>query len=326
MRSLLRGLALAVALAAVCAPSSAAPSAAAASSAAPSAAELERARKLFAEAQREQGAQHWQEALDKLTTVASIKDTAGIRFHIGNCLEHQGKLVEALEAFQRAHAMAEDSRTRDVLQTVGTRIEQLRIRIPTLTIRLPEGDSQATVHVDGRELDRTLIGTPVGLNPGTHSIVIEFSRAAPIVRELELYEGRPETLEFLRPAPRPVRSAPVATSPPAPREAPKHHVPVGAWITMGSGVALAAGGFIAFVSAGRLADDSREACARSVACDPDRATTVRSYDAWAVGLWSAGAVALGAGLVWDLLPPKTKESPQLSVSARPSGLDLQGAF
>jgi tetratricopeptide (TPR) repeat protein len=318
MRRLLRRLALAAALAALVTPALAEPSAP----------ELEHARKLFAEAQDDQAQQRWQQALTKLDAVAVIKETPGIRFHIANCLEHQGKLVEALESFQRAHALAEDARTRDVLDRVGGRIEQLRIRIPTLTIRLTPSDTDARVRLDDRELDRNLIGTPVGLNPGKHRIVIEFSRLPPVVRDLLLFESRPETIEFVRPEPPAPSTAAPSQLQPATVSAPEKvqgGIGPGPWLTMGAGAALALGGVAAYLQAGSVADDSRDACARNIACDPERAATVRRYDGLALGLWASGAAVVGGGLAWALWPRK-KAPTALSVAAQPAGLRLQGAF
>ncbi|MBI5535460.1 MAG: tetratricopeptide repeat protein [Deltaproteobacteria bacterium] len=297
--------------------------------AAPTPAEIETARKLFADAEKDERDSRWDQALRKLNGVAAIKETAGVRFHIGNCLEHLGRLVEALDSFQKAQSLAGDSRAVDVLQSVAPRIEQLRVRIPTLTLRVPASEQDAVVRLDGKVLERGLVGTPVGLDPGTHLIVIEFSGAAPIVKQLVLVESRPETVEFSRIAPKPAASsapssaAPIQDQPPeSARSSPK--VPVGAWISFGAGVALAAGGYFAFRHAGSVADDSEVACAQSVACDPERASVVRKYDAIALGLWSGAAAAIGTGIVLTLTSKPSSAAP--TVAIQPGGLSFRGAF
>jgi len=293
--------------------------------AAPTAAQLETARKLFAEAEKDQDAGRWEFALRKLQGVASIKETPGVRFHIGNCLENLGRLQEALESFQRAQSLAEDSRTRDVIDLVGPRIEQLRRRIPTLTVRVTgHGGGEVTVRVDDKPLDNTLLGSPVGLDPGPHVVVVQFPGEAAIRREVVLLDFRGESLEFARSSARPVASAPTAPAVPAPDSDKGGGVPTLAWIAFGTGVALGVGGYLSYSHAGSVAEDSEQACARSISCDPDRVDVVRRYDALAVGLWSAAAVSIGTGALLTLTSSRSPAAP--SVGLHPSGVMLRGAF
>lgn len=298
-------------------------------SSAPSPTEIETARKLFADAEKDQQDSKWELALRKLNAVAAIKETAGVRFHIGNCLDRLGRLVEALDSFQRAQSLAGDSRTLDVLQSVAPRIEQLRVRIPTLTLKVPQAERDVVIRLDGKVLDRGLLGTPVGLDPGTHAVSVEFSGAAPIVKQITLVESRPETVEFSRIAPAASASASVAPISPPPSESEpvrtSSKVPVGAWVGFGAGVALIAGGYLAYRHAGSVADESEAACARSVACDPDRADTVHRFDALALGLWSGAAAAIGTGIVLTLVSGPSSPT-TASVALQPGAVSLRGTF
>jgi hypothetical protein len=320
MSSLARCLALSVTLALAAAPGAAF---------AASPAELEAARKLFAEAERDQQADNWDVALRKLNAIAAVKDTAGVRFHIGNCLEHLGRLLDALESFQKAQALAQDSQTRDVLQLVSPRIESLRVRIPTLTIRLSSADRDAVVHIDDKPVDRTMIGAPVGLDPGTHRVAVEFPMLAPIRRELTLVESRAETIDFVRPsavATASQASAPsIADTSPSAQPHDRAGVPVVAWVSFGAAALLASGGFLAYQKAGSVADDSASVCARSVACDSNRASVVHRYDAIALGLWSGAVAAMGTGLVLSLSPRKSS-SPVAVLAFPPGAILMRGSF
>lgn len=292
---------------------------------APTPAQLETARKLFAEAEKDQDAGHWEFALRKLQGVASIKETPGVRFHIGNCLENLGRLLAALESFQRAQSLAEDSRTKDVIDLVGPRIDQLRKRIPTLTVRVTGHAGEVSVLVDDKPLDNTLLGSPVGLDPGPHVVVVQFPGEAAIRRVVALADFRGESLEFTRAA-----ASPAAPSSPPPRSldlgpgGKGSTVPATAWVAFGAGVALGVGGWLSFRHAGSVADDSEAVCARSIACDPARVDAVRRYDALALGLWSAAAVSVGTGALITLTSSRSPSAP--SVSLHPAGVSLRGAF
>lgn len=290
---------------------------------APSAAQLETARKLFAEAEKDQDAGRWEFALRKLQGVASIKETPGVRFHIGNCLENLGRLQEALESFQRAQSLAEDSRTKDVIDLVGPRIEQLRKRLPTLTVRVSGHGGEVSVRIDDKPLDNTLLGSPVGLDPGPHVVIVQFPGEPAIKREVALTDFRGESLEFARTAPKPV--VPPSSAPsPAPEPEKGRGVPTIAWVAFGTGAALGVGGWLSYRHAGSVAQDSEVACARSISCDPDRVDVVRRYDALALGLWSAAAVSLGTGALISLTSSRSPAAP--SVGLHPAGVTLRGAF
>jgi hypothetical protein len=292
----------------------------------PTPAEIETARKLFAEAEVDQKAERWEHALATLQKVAAIKETPGVRFHIGNCLEHLARLTEALESFQKAQALAESKPAREVLDLAGPRIEQLKARVPTLKIR---ATGRVTILLDGKPLDPGLIGVTVPCDPGKHTVTAEFQASPAVVREVSLREGQSETMDFTRPAS--PSSAPPAAAlpvPGAPRRAPvadAGRVPVGAWLLMGAGVGLGVGGYFAFRHAGSVADDSREACARSIACDPARGDVVHRYDALALALWSGAAVSLGAGIVWAVTP-RASPPAAMAVALHPNRIVLQGAF
>ncbi|MEO7096259.1 MAG: hypothetical protein ABI175_23570, partial [Polyangiales bacterium] len=67
-------------------------------------AELTAARELFDEGLKLEEKNQWQPALDRFRKVAAVKATPAVRFHMGLCLENLGKLVDALNEFERAQA------------------------------------------------------------------------------------------------------------------------------------------------------------------------------------------------------------------------------
>jgi hypothetical protein len=293
--------------------------------------EIQTARKLFAEAQKDEQAQRWEDAVRKLQGVASIKQTAGVQYHIGNCLEHLSRLVQALESFQLAHSLADQNQVSDVLELVAPRIEALRIRIPTLTIRIRNGPAGATVQVDGKIIDHTLLGTPMAFDPGQHEIRVLFAGQAPLLRTVELIERQTESVEMdgARTAmPPSVHSGPSqGTVPIAPSSsAGLRPVPPRAWVAYAAGMSLALGGYLSFRRAGSVADDSRQVCASSIACDPARASTVHLWDGVALGMWVGALAATGLGVYWTVRREGARNPPSAAIVLTPGTVSLKAAF
>src|SRR5258706_15123609 len=101
---------------------------------APSQAQVQAARELFQEAERDEDAKRWAEALEKLRRVAAVRLTPGVRYHIALCEENLGQLVAALADYTLAENQARAENAQDVLRLVGKKLESLRARVPRLTI------------------------------------------------------------------------------------------------------------------------------------------------------------------------------------------------
>jgi hypothetical protein len=67
--------------------------------AAPAGDQVRAARRLFADAEKDEDASRWADALEKLRRVAQVKLTAGIHYHIALCEEHLGQLATALDQY-----------------------------------------------------------------------------------------------------------------------------------------------------------------------------------------------------------------------------------
>lgn len=168
----------------------------------PSPAEIATARRLFADAIVAEESKDWPLAAAKLREAISIKETAGLRFHLAYCEEQQGKLVQALVEYERAAelAQAQPKTARDVIEQLGPARDALRLRIPTLTVMLPKDAEDSLLHVDGEAVPPALFGKPVFRNPGPLRIDVTNDRFAPFVRELALAEGEALVVDVVFPA------------------------------------------------------------------------------------------------------------------------------
>jgi hypothetical protein len=293
--------------------------------------DIQTARSLFAEAEKDEQALRWEQALRKLQGVASIKQTAGVAYHLGNCLEHLGRLVQALQSFQLAQSLADENRVMDVMNLVSPRIESLRLRIPTLTLRLSAGLHDAAVSVDAKLIDQTLVATPIAFDPGWHEIRVQAPGRALVTRRVELIERQAESIDIDDST----ATMPEVTRPPSGRgvvedvesaSTSSGGVPTRAWVSYAAGVSLALGGFLAFRHAGSVADDSRQVCAGSVACDPARVSTVHRWDGVALGAWMAAATATGLGVMWTVRRSKPQQAQTAFIVLAPGTVSLKAVY
>jgi hypothetical protein len=132
--------------------------------------QLQRARTLFAQAEKDEDADRWSEALEKLHRVADVRRTAGVRYHIALCEEHLGHLATALAEYTAANDQARVEGAGDVLRLVGKQVAALSPRVPHLTIHiLPEGVN-ATVTLDGAAVRPDRVEAPLPVDPGEHRV------------------------------------------------------------------------------------------------------------------------------------------------------------
>lgn len=149
--------------------------------------ELALARKLFAEANELEEDKRWAEAAPKLRQALEIKETPGLRYHLGFCLENQDKLIEALAEYNRAEELlASGAKGPDVAELVGPARDGVKKRAAKLTIKLPKPAGEATVELDGRPLKAELLNRAVLQNPGKHVVTASAPGRQPFRREIKL--------------------------------------------------------------------------------------------------------------------------------------------
>src|SRR6266542_602657 len=98
--------------------------------------EIALARRLFTEARAAEDAKDWPLATAKLREAISIKETAGLRFHLAYCEEQQSMLVEALIDYERSQDLTAGTND-DLRKQVPAKRESLHKRIPTITLLTP---------------------------------------------------------------------------------------------------------------------------------------------------------------------------------------------
>jgi len=230
----------------------------------------------------------------------------------GQHLRADGKLLAARQALvlcaQQSCPQAARSDCAQWLTEVGRTLPSIAVHA------VDAGGADVTdvrVFVDGARWADALTGQPLDVDPGAHTLRFEHAGSAPVERPLVAVAG-----QKLRPIEIHFAATPAAVGPPEPPQTPaepvhlvteasptkpSRPVPLASW-------ALAGGGVAAFALAGGLwasakSDYDKLSTTCSPGCDPSLTdggrTKVIVGDVAAV----AGAVSLGAAVLWYFLRP-----------------------
>ena len=297
----------------------------------PTPTEIQAARDLFKKAEADEDAEKWADALDKIKRAMSVKPTPGLRFHQALCEEKLGQLVAALADYTAAEQMARDQSNKDVLDAVAEPLKTLRIRVPTLTIEVPPAQN-AQVELDGKPVAPGLYGVAMPVEPGTHRVTARANGKRLFSTQVTLHEREAETSTVRwTDVPALPEGNEGATKPdehetprPTPERPSSGHVKVGAIVATISSAALLGLGIGAYVAADGAHADLAAQCPALTDCGGLR-TTVRAWDAVALGAWIASAgVAVLAVVLWAT--PSKPASSSARLELRPGGLTFLGSF
>lgn len=108
-------------------------------------------------------------ALKLFRDVGQIKMTPQVRYHIATCEENLGQLVAALGGYELALAQSEEMHPDFIAEVQGS-IDELRARIPKLSIERAEGSEAAQIELDGVQLGENSIGAETPVDPGPHTV------------------------------------------------------------------------------------------------------------------------------------------------------------
>jgi len=304
----------------------------------PSKTELAAARDLFSRAERDEDAGRWTDALDKLRRAGTVKMTPGIRFHIALCEEKLGQLVAALADYAAADAAARSEGNKDVLDAIGDPLAALRARVPTITITLAADARGMEVTLDGLPLASGLLGTPVPVDVGPHTVQARAAGKPPFSKAVNAVEKQTATVEVTwasgaasAPA---IGGAPVVPSSaqqlaPETSSAPSRPLPTAAIATTAVATAIVGFGVASYFIAGGKQSSAETQCLTELAAACDNLKGgVRTWDALALSAWIAGG-AVGALSVYLWTRPVVGASEKPSPAALvvgPGAMGVRGEF
>jgi len=295
------------------------------------------ARQWFADGLAREEKGEFAPALELFRRAAQVKKTPQIVYHVGFCESRTAALVEALVDLGNAVTLARAAQMDNVVTAAQAELADVNKRIPTLDVRAQKGASPARFIVDESAIALSMLSTPMPLDPGEHTITIEFASGATATKKETLLERDKKTIELgpsstaaSAPAPTVSPTEPSPPPPPASPEAPEHAAPSSSalpWVTVGVGGALLVGGGVLFVVARGKESTLEQACPSRVGCAPSLRSTydaAKTFNTVGLTLGAVGIAAAGVGLSMVLARPSSSTSAALVVS--PRGADLTVRF
>ena len=277
-------------------------------------------------------------ALEKFESIAVDKRDHLTRLHIASCKRKLGRLLEAvvdLEAIKNDPKA--DAATVD---TAASDLDDLRPRIPKLTIRISAVTTGAAVSVDGNVVAPPLTRS---VNPGTHVVIAKRGDATVFERSVTLAESTSIEVEIDAPA----ASSITITSTPgngstasggAASTKPKDAAPESSagsssrrtvgFITIGVGGVFALGAVGGYLLGNKAADDlqSFRAANCAVRCDDDdKVSAVKRWDTVTFVGAGLAVVAIGVGVTLVLTAP-SESHPSVALKAGPGTFSIEGRF
>ncbi len=255
--------------------------------------------------------------------------------------------VEALRHFRKyfklaAATQADRDKAKPIMEDCERKTARVRVAIPTGAVLL----------VDGASIDEALLGMPIDVAPGSHTLEARLgdktksTTTAPAVGETSSvtlqFDAAPTPAPTTTSAPLPPSGLPADETPPVVGPEPTPSTPVTKYVVVG-GLGLAAiGSFVAsglFASASSSAHDDATALLNARACNVpssstcndfnskrDTANTDKTLSGATLGIGVAFLVA--AGVAWFAWPRETAPSKKawLSPSVGTKGLSLEAGL
>jgi hypothetical protein len=226
--------------------------------------------------------------------------------NLADCEEHIGQLVDAQQHWVMARDRAGMEQNSKIKATLEARIAALEARMPKLVIRLA-GDAPAATEVarDGTVLGPISLGTPLPLNPGSHTVVVRAPGRSEQTFTVTLSEREQQELE--------VRSGAANLTAPT-SQADRPVAPVSAWGTQKTAAVVAGGVAVVGLGLGTgfgLATGSKwssaqqecgKGCSSTSPAQSDRSTALTDATVSNVAFVVAGAALAGAVVLWVTAP------------------------
>ncbi|HEY4117594.1 MAG TPA: hypothetical protein VGM56_07055 [Byssovorax sp.] len=276
-------------------------------SAAPNDAEGKLVKDMVKDATAAEKAGKCKESLAILRQAAAVRETGEVLLHVGACQARTGALLEALKTWTNAQQAATTEKDKATIAALGPRIDELRTRIPTISLRLPKDATNLQVKVDDTPEPSD---KPILVNPGDHTVSATANGRAPFSTKITLGEKDTKVVEVDLGAPV-MRDSGLDAPKAAPASAGPS-IPLGTWIGGGAAVVLLVGGILSFAAAGGAATDGAAACATAVTCDSSQKSKVQTLDALALTMWIGAGASAGFATTWYFTMGRKRPKPDLA--------------
>lgn len=299
--------------------------------------EIATARAWFADGLAHEEGGDFAAALSLFRRAAQVKRTPQIAYHVAFCESRTGALVLALVDLESAATVARAAHADDVAIAVEAELADVRRRIPTLEVHDGSEGKATRLLVDGNAVSLAMVGTPMPLDPGEHTVTLELASGAKATKTVTLAERDKRTADL---SPSEGGASVVAPLPPPPIASPtlppSNAIPTAPapksgkmlpWVTVGIGGALLAGGVGLFADAWVQEGNLHSKCPSMTNCPSNLQgtySTAKTFDALGIGVGVAGVAVAGLGVSLLVFRPSPSTTAQLDVS--PHGATLTARF
>jgi hypothetical protein len=160
----------------------------------------EAARALFNEGLEYSDVGRWQEAADRFQRAYDLRASAEIGYNLAQAHVRLGHLALATELLRRAAVDPEASPAARAAARV--RLGQVAPRLGRLKVQVaPAPGGPGSAFLDGRELESSMLGVTLPVDPGPHLIQARWHDGRDLSRRVTLAEGAESTVTLGPPAP-----------------------------------------------------------------------------------------------------------------------------
>lgn len=296
---------------------------------------------LYRQARELMAAGNYDEACPKFAESQRLDPATGTLLNLAACHEKQGKLATAWIEYSDASFAARRDGREDRVEYARERAAELEPKLSRLTLQLDAGADHPglEIELDGAALGRAVVGAPMPIDPGKHTLRASAPGKKPWTQVIEiapLADQKVLSIPALEDAP-PEPVAPIAATPtpvvtPGARpsdELGARPVPTSVYLAGGITVALGVGaGVSGMVYLKKKADyDDKRPEGPSAELDSlDRKAMTYGY--LNLGLWAATAVGAGVTTYLYVTRPAQPQAARVLPWAthEAAGLSVMGDF
>jgi hypothetical protein len=149
---------------------------------------------LHREAEDKLEAGDWSNACTLYQRSQELVRSAATQARIAQCLEHEGRWLKALAAWQEAlqlvELLSDPARRSTVRQSIQDDLAALESRIPMLRVLAAPAAEALLVRLDEQQLSSLDLANPVRVEPGAHVLSVELPGLAPRLCLLQAEQSR----------------------------------------------------------------------------------------------------------------------------------------
>jgi len=282
-----------------------------------------RADEQFRKGRDEQDRGNCQKALEYFRESHALKPGRGTLLNMGLCEKKLGQLAKAMQHLEELLPQLPSGDERRAI--VRDALAEIKPKVPNLRIVL-KADSPAgtVVTYDNAELEPTMIGTDMPVDPGKHVIVVEAPGLPNRQYDVVMEEGKRQTLQV-------EPGLPISSATASPQDSSRATKRTVGFVVGGVGVAgLVAGAItgglaLSDSAAAEKACPTRKGCSSETIDIANRGQTLSIVNTVALAL---GIVGVGVSIPLIVMNGKAKEPPTVGVWVSPDGarFGLSGRF